>query len=285
MTNNLSYSTIVGTIILYNPLDDTFDNIQSYITELDMLIIVDNSDIHNVKLINKIKNQFDKIIYINNFENLGIATALNIACNKAIELGYQWILTMDQDSSFVNFNEYLRCITKITDKQVVSIISPNSNMPPGISKNCEMSEKTLTITSGAFLNLTHFEKVGKFTDKLFIDEVDHDYCLRSIEKKLKVLQFFNIPLIHTIGEKSNYKKKVITQHNPIRMYYITRNSFYIVSRFKKSFPERYSYKKTFYKNIYKTFFKILKQEDYKLLKLKYVCLGIIDFLRGKYGRV
>ena len=38
-----------------------------------------------------------------NKENLGIATALNIGVRKALENGYEWILTMDQDPE-VDYN-------------------------------------------------------------------------------------------------------------------------------------------------------------------------------------
>ena len=46
----------------------------------------------------------------------------------------------------------------------------------------------------------------------------------------------------------------------------------------------YSYGKIFYKSIYKKFFRILKYEDNKLLKIKYMILGVSDFLRGNYGK-
>ena len=52
-----------------------------------------------VKEINLIRDiNKEKIEVIFNEENLGIATALNIGVKEGLRQGYNWILTMDQDS-------------------------------------------------------------------------------------------------------------------------------------------------------------------------------------------
>ena len=276
---------IYGTVILYNPDDNTYDNIESYVDYIDRLVVVDNSTSHNISLVNKLKENFDNIIYVNNHDNIGMATALNIGCDEAIKLGADWILTMDQDSKFLDFKEYLNCFYSVKGKENISIISPNSKYtekPETV--DCQCVETMVTITSGSLVNLLNFELVGRFTDKLFIDEVDHDYCLRSLEQNLKVLLFENIPLIHSLGEKKLVGVKVRKYHSTIRMYYITRNSFYMASRFNKSFPELYSYRNTFYFDIIKTLRRVIKYEENKLEKIKNIFLGLYDFLRGKYGK-
>ena len=83
-----------GMVTLYNPTQENINNIYEYLDELDKVYLIDNSSIDNSKLIKKNK----KIMYIPNKENLGIATALNIACKQAIKDKFNWILTMDQDS-------------------------------------------------------------------------------------------------------------------------------------------------------------------------------------------
>ncbi len=199
---------ISATVILYNPENDIVDNIRSYINYIDKLYIVDNSTIDNKDLVLLLKETFTNIEYINNNENLGVATALNIGCSKAIEDNFNWILTMDQDSSFYDFEKYLKCFENIKDKADISVISPNPFIKTsGDNIDCIQTEKTITLTSGSLLNLTYFEKLGGFCEKLFIDEVDHDYCLRSIENNLKVLEFSNILLKHTIGEYKQTAKK------------------------------------------------------------------------------
>ena len=101
---------LAACVVLYNPDDTIFENILTYGNYVDKLIVIDNSLKKNNFLIDKLSEVFEsKLIYINNNDNLGIATALNQACDKAIELKFKWILTMDQDSSFENFEHYLKC--------------------------------------------------------------------------------------------------------------------------------------------------------------------------------
>ena len=98
-----------ATVVLYNPQEDVFSNICSYGDLVDYLIVIDNSVTVNQNLKLKLQNKFQsKLFYIENNENLGIATALNIGTNKAINLGSAWNLTMDQDSRFINFKHYIK---------------------------------------------------------------------------------------------------------------------------------------------------------------------------------
>ena len=97
--NNLK---LAATVILYNPEDEIYINIESYINYVDILYIIDNSTHHNNNLVKRLNKNFTNIKYINNNANLGIATALNIGCKEALDEKFNWILTMDQDSKFLN---------------------------------------------------------------------------------------------------------------------------------------------------------------------------------------
>ena len=90
-------SKIAAVVILYNPELSILENIKSYIDQVEKLYVVDNSEASNESLIQEIKS-FSKIEYIPNKYNIGIAAALNIGARKAIEEGFDYLLTMDQDS-------------------------------------------------------------------------------------------------------------------------------------------------------------------------------------------
>ena len=87
---------ICGVVVWYNPSKEEVSNIKTYLEYVDRVIVVDNSICDNGDLL-KGMNQIE---YIANNENLGIAKALNIGCCKSIEYGYNYALTMDQDSRF-----------------------------------------------------------------------------------------------------------------------------------------------------------------------------------------
>ena len=140
---------------------------------------------NNKKLCSSLNN--NKIEYVYNKKNLGIAKALNLACEKAISDGFKWILTMDQDSYFdsKNIEEYLKIFSQIKNDNI-GIISPNHVLKNDITK-LEKDEIFIdtdhVMTSGNLLNLSVWEKVGKFDENLFIDEVDSEMCYR-MKKKL-----------------------------------------------------------------------------------------------------
>ena len=92
-------------VVFYNPSDDNISNIDAYKGVVDKVYVVDNSDDDIVRL------KDDKVIkYIKLGKNLGIAKALNIGAENAINDGFKWLLTMDQDS-------------KITKQNVLDMIS------------------------------------------------------------------------------------------------------------------------------------------------------------------
>jgi rhamnosyltransferase len=287
---------IAGTIILYNPnIEEIIANVQSYISQLDKLIVVDNSD-NTAKNIEEILNNTfnNKIIYINNNHNLGIATALNIACDRAIELGYDWILTMDQDSRFINFDDYIQCLSDLYNQDDLAIIGANTQWNPVMTlqekASCYYEEKFLLITSANFLNLKLFNTIGRFEDKLFIDMVDHDYCMKANSLNYKIYYFKNIMVQHSLGNlfqrKNIFTKKIRKkiEHSPQRVYYITRNFLYTWKKYSEQFPKEFNLLKTLNILFIHEVTKILIYEDQKFKKIYAKFLGLLHFLIGRYGK-
>jgi len=291
---NYTKKDIAATIILYNPTDDIFQNIDSFIQNVDILIVVDNSETLNTTIKEKLLKHYKNLEYIYNGQNLGIATALNIACDKAIELKYSWILTMDQDSCFINFKDYITCLNKINNPNNTALLAGNTmwhakdNIPSNPSYTPE--EKFLVITSGNLLNLNLFNKIGRFEDKLFIDMVDHDYCMKANRLEYKILYFKDILIEHSLGtlfkRKNLFTGKIRNkiEHSPQRAYYITRNYFYTWKIYHKQFPKEFNLLKTINIMFIHEVTKILIYEDQKVKKLYAKIVGLVHFLRGKYGK-
>ena len=111
---------IAGVVVLYNPDDNVRTNIDSYINELDILYVVDNSPIPND---NNKKINCEKIKYISNNGNKGIANALNVGANNALKENCEWLLTMDQDSTFKDnslskMKELLKKLNKVNNELI-----------------------------------------------------------------------------------------------------------------------------------------------------------------------
>ena len=275
---------IPATVIWYNPDNENIKNIRTYIDYVEKLYIIDNSKENNKKLADSLNNL--KTEYIYNDKNLGIAKALNLACEKAANDNFEWILTMDQDSSFDSdsIKDYFRAFEKMT-KNNVGIISPRHILKNDIDKFSDVKESAEVdhvMTSGNLLNLKIWEEIGKFDENLFIDEVDSEICFRIIESGYKVIQLNKIRMFHELGnlEKRNFftRKISVLNHNHIRKYYIMRNKFYMLKKYKK-YRLRYIY------YILNDFFKVIFYEKDKLRKLKYMFKGITDFMKNKMGEL
>jgi len=228
---------IIGvTIAFYPEKEEIENNIQSYIDSVDCLIIWDNTpEILRSTDFPKYKG---KVLIMGTAVNTGIGYALNAAAKFAIAEGYTWMLTMDQDSCFHNSDFF--DLFAITQKNNLGLISPVHHPRRYNNKMTTPTAIDLIATSGNIINLKAWEEIGGFNEALFIDEVDHDFCLRLIEKGYQVLECKSILLNHKLGDIKKIKtlrgKTIsISLHSPLRTYYIVRNSFYIFDRYKTVF--------------------------------------------------
>lgn len=273
---------ICGVVVWYNPKKEYLENIKSYLYKLDELYIIDNSNNTNLELV---KNLGEGVTYLPLLCNKGIAYALNIALEKAIEKNYNYLLTMDQDSKFLNdsFSDYISFVENDKEEKI-ALYSPLhvidkvklKEIDIENKKNIEYSERENA--SGNILNLKYVKDIGKFNEDFFIDEVDIDYCYRIIEKGYKIKKLNFIPLKHSLGNYKKYKiGGKVTHHNYIRRYYIVRNKLYMRELYKEKVAKQYK------KDIWKDIRKIIFFENDKFLKLKMCWIAYKDFKNGVKG--
>lgn len=230
---------IAGVLILYHPdLQQLSANIKSYVTGLKQLYIYDNSELQIFGIESQILSIDPCIKYQYFNTNQGIAKRLNQAVDQAILEGYDYLLTMDQDSSFKpgDFEKYT---LNIHSGSYTHIAQFGVNSQPKITLSTPQPHQALTlITSGSILNLNLIKKIGPFNEKLFIDFVDTEFSYRVIQKGYVNLMFSDILLNHALGKLIEgrslltFKKSLRIIHSPIRVFYITRNGLYLLFNFK-----------------------------------------------------
>lgn len=272
---------IYGVVVLYNPNNKILKNISTYINQLDKLYIVDNSEYLNQEYLNEINNS-KKIEYIYLNGNKGIAAALNIGLDKFLESKAELFLTMDQDSSFEEgeFQKYLTKVKLEKKNDEIGIFSPKHLLKEKKRVTKDKYVKRV-MASGNILTRKVINKIGKFNEDFFIDEVDHEYCYRATRSGFKIKVFGDVFLRHNLG-KMNKKIKmpkflIPTNHNALRRYYITRNKLIVF----KNFPEvRLKYCLTFIND----FFKIIFYEDYKIEKIKMIIKAYKDYKKNIVGK-
>jgi rhamnosyltransferase len=232
---------IAATVILYYPTDNAFENIEFLSKHFTKVFVYDNT-ISETTIQNKIE-KLTNVKFYKNFKNEGVAKRLNQAAKIAIEQGFDWLLTMDQDSCFTEkeLKKYIDLFKLYNDKESVAMFGCNyaQNNPKAISKKIDSEETDILITSGSLLNLKVYKHVGSFDENYFIDHVDNDYCIRAKLAGYKLILFYNINLSHTLGDfkkRRSFKTlylipKQKTVHGPLRCYYMKRNMLYLEKKF------------------------------------------------------
>jgi len=211
-------------IITYYPnVEEVTNNILQFIDKVDSLIIWQNTPlivsenyITNVDLCN------EKVIFMGNGKNMGIAYALNQAYEMMMNDSYNFthLLTMDQDSNWVNFEEY---------HKVISIQSNNAIYTPNINKEfqsgTELIKVKTCITSGAIFPLEVLRIIGKFNEIYSVDCVDYDFSFKATINNISIikLQAANLKQIYGEPMKSKYFNLENNMYSPKRLFFIARN--------------------------------------------------------------
>ena len=288
---------IAGVVVLYNPDDNVRTNIDSYINELDILYVVDNSPEPND---NAKYYKGKKIKYISNHGNKGIAYALNVGAKEAIKEKSEWLLTMDQDSSFKD-DSLSKMIGFLKELKTNNIMSSALNLKYDNLGVISALQRTrlnkdeklkgidyplVVMTSGNIINLDAYKKVGGFKDWLFIDAVDFEFCLNIKKHKYDIIQYNEAELNHNLGYINEYnflgKTVYVTNHSAIRRYYITRNRHYLYDLYNEDFLDYCSIELGRTK---KELLKIILFEDNKWNKIKAIYKGYKDYKRGIKGEM
>lgn len=274
-------------IIWYNPSLAEVQNVLTYSSFFKKIYIVDNSDIDNRELSEKITNS----IYISNGKNLGIAEALNIGCSVAYNEGFEYCMTMDQDSVWDvdNLRSYLDEIDcNLSDS--TALYAPSMNVSDdsfsiiGDIKRIFIKQKNTAdkvfvenvITSGNVINLKIWNKIGRFEEKLFIDEVDSDFCFRLISLGYRILKFNNIFFNHTLGNPKKSFFPMTYSYHEKRCYYISRNKRYLISKYPE-LAHKYSH------SLMLNLFVLGKILTAQFSDMRYILQGKSDFKHNIFG--
>ena len=284
-------------IIVYNIGEKIVDCFESIYNQVDKVVLVDNgSDEVTLSALNKLSLK-DRVKVIYNNDNKGIAYALNQGVKYAQKKGYEWILTMDNDSIATTnmINSMLNLYTFLDEKEkkdIVSIfpvridkaISNVKNLNSDLQNQLYKYTK-LDMTSGNLIRTEIFKKIGYFNEELFIDSVDTDFCLRIIESGYRMIIAERAFLLHSLGNIT--KKRILiknityTNHSALRRYYISRNRKYIWKKY--SSIAKYEILRDKYYN-FSEIVKIILFEEDKLNKLKMIRKGLQDYKNNKFGK-
>ena len=275
---------VAGIVTLYYPDGDVLENIESYLSEIDQLYVIDNTpDKENKEVLPNDK----RIVYLPNHENVGVAKALNIGAKEAIKAGYSWLLTMDQDSRFKkgSVTKMINYLNKNKNRKDIGLITPWHVINTGVKKPKEKIDHPLEVmTSGNMINLEAYQKINGFKDWYFIDAIDIEYCMNLNRHGYKIDRLNEVELKHDLGDievkhvlNRNF---VCSNHNAFRRYFMVRNTFYLCQEYEKDFPEYCHFLK---RGLRGQLQNIVLFEKNKIKKIRNMYRGYRDFKRNRKG--
>lgn len=243
---------IIAGFVLFNPDKDRFDEcLGKALSLFDEIILYDNVGNQQVY-----ENIDDRVTYITEGENKGLAHALVAIMAMAKDRGADWVVTLDQDT--VLPENLVSEFKKYSDLPKAAIIAPqvvDKRRPYQKVEDCNQSiqETDFAITSASFTNVEIYEKLGGFDEWLFVDFIDNDYCKRALIEGYKIYRMNDVVIDQEFGKislKAPWKVKFymwlskVTRNknvvkltynkvvSPLRVYFVHRNLLYLNKKFK-----------------------------------------------------
>lgn len=280
---------VAALVILYHYSQINIEFISSYADQVGRVYCFDNSENENPELERELL-KIENLTYISYHQNMGLPKAINIVSHKAMEEGYKWLTTFDQDSQvdkmmIPTMRDFISNFDKIEDVGIVAPVIEDGKTQFGIPVS-EFSYYDRVIQSGAMHNLEILHKLDGYDENLFIDQVDFEYCIRLIKNQYKIVKLNKAILIHNIEDKEsevkyiNGKRYLLNKYPPIRYYYIIRNNLYCGKKYRDVFRPYYAETRRNMEVIRKT---VWYDKD-KLIRIKAIICAYIDYACNRMGQ-
>lgn len=229
---------VIAVMSTFRPDAEVVERARIHAKQVDLLIAVDDGS-HDSSALSALNSAEFEVIRLT--QNSGIAAALNAGTRRALELGADYVLHLDQDSVLDSdyVERVLATFTEAADASRLGIVLTDSvNHQPSIPPRYSPEGFGLVdegIQSGLVVSAECLNDVGMLDERLFIDCVDIEFCLRARNHGWNIAVAAGANITHALGRLEPFKPfgrqrfhdgKAATYqyHAPFREYYITRNN-------------------------------------------------------------
>ncbi|SEH46512.1 hypothetical protein SAMN02910265_00817 [Ruminococcus flavefaciens] len=228
-------------LVNYNGIHDTVECIKS-IQKSDYtnfeIIVVDNCSDDKLDIL----YQFEKVVLIENDENVGFGIANNIGAEYASKHGADYIMCLNNDT-VINNDTIKKLVTTTNDTTMTTgaIYYYNSkelwygggevSKWKGNFRHKQYTEsKNVTFLTGCCFMMTTntYRKLGLFEKEYFMYYEDADFSLKALQHGIKLRYLSDAIIWHKVG-------KSINRSIGAKDYYLTRNRLYIISKYSNYF--------------------------------------------------
>jgi len=248
------------TIVTYNPDEYFVAGIIKKIREKEervKILVVDNHSTR--KPLNKV--QFLSDYFIPFDKNYGLGKAYNKAAEVAKELGEDYIMFLDQDTTILdNFapSKVVREAKELKEKGgplpiILSVNIDNALIDKKIPSSNFYTARVI-VNSGMILNVDYALK-EPFLEGLFLDRLDNEYTYRAEKFGYLPLVYRERMILHKPGERSKYYSRLCGKLLVALMLMLHRND-----------KDREKYKQYLYYSNFLRYYLILRNYIYLWLR-------------------
>lgn len=244
---------MVAVVPTYRPDDALLTGLRALAPQVDSILVVDDgSPDHSSRVLEWAEELGFTVL--RNPRNEGIAATLNCGIRLALADGADYVLTIDQDT--VLPGDYVaNCLAAFglappatrlgvvcTDRVNGEPSIPHAYTAQGLGLVREAIQSGFLISSQCLIDC------GLFDERLFIDCVDTEFCLRISLHGYSIAVGPGTDIIHSLGEKMPLRPFGIARfdesgnsltyeyHGPVRRYFIARNNVDLWFRFARNRP-------------------------------------------------
>jgi rhamnosyltransferase len=281
--------SVCAIVVTFNPQATLIENIVALASQVGDVVVVDNGSSGKTDhFLRELETRLSCKV-IRNRQNLGIAVALNLGVKYAVEAGFDWVCTFDQDSCVCSgfISTMLQAYQQAQNPQNVALLAPlyvdRESGGKVQLKRAGDGEILTAMTSGSLIPLCVICRLGFFDESLYIDAVDIEFCLRARREGMVILQSTAV-LLHSLGRTKYYRflglRFGVTNHSVGRRYYMTRNRLRLLFLYRADWPWSWRESMTMLSDAAKI---VLAEED-KWKKFRAMASGVVDALSGRVGK-
>lgn len=239
---------VIAVVPTYHPDDGVLERLQDLARQVDRVIVVDDGSGSSASdVLDRIEASGMEVQRL--ARNSGIAAALNAGVRAALDDAADYVVNLDQDTflpadyvaAALRIFERANPVTRIGVVAVDAVNGapalPTWTSPEGFGLVPE------AIQTGFVISRECLEVAGLFDERLVIDCVDTEYCLRVRDRGFRIAVARGTDIRHSIGRRAELRPfgipmrhrpsgRIATYqyHSPFRRYYIARNNIDLVLR-------------------------------------------------------
>lgn len=178
--------------------------------------------------------------------NSGIGAAQNRGFRAAVADGAEYVLILDDDSTLSDVNALAGALRaqrhldptvvaagpRVIDERTGEALvyawqGPRLTQVTEFPTGADVVEAAFLVASGSLLHRTALSLVGEFRTDYFIDGVDVEWGLRASARGYRMIVIASVTMTHSLGDAANAALRY-SHDSPIRDYYLTRNTMFLV---------------------------------------------------------